>query len=78
MAANSGVSVNLPAGADADKLAKNLTTPEAAASQILDALEHNAYRVVIGRDARLMDLFYRINPSGAAALIARQMKSLLS
>jgi NAD(P)-dependent dehydrogenase (short-subunit alcohol dehydrogenase family) len=77
MAANSGVSVNLPAGADADKLAKNLTTPEAAASQILDALEHNAYRVVIGRDARLMDLFYRINPSGAAALIARQMKSLL-
>ena len=37
----------------------------------------NAYRVLIGRDARLMDLFYRVNPSGAAALNARQMKGLI-
>jgi short-subunit dehydrogenase len=78
MPANSGVTVNLPAGADVEKLARNLTTPEIAADQILDGMERNAYRVLIGRDARLMDLFYRVNPSGAAALIARQMKGLLS
>ena len=37
----------------------------------------NKYRVIIGRDAKTMDLLYRINPAGASALIARQMKSLL-
>ena len=40
-------------------------------------MEKNAYRVIIGRDAKTMDLLYRVNPSGAAALIARQMKDLL-
>lgn len=77
MPVNSGVTVAIPAGADVEKLAKNLTTAESAAHQILDGMAKNRYRVLIGRDARLMDLFYRVNPSGAAALIARQMKALL-
>lgn len=76
MPANSGVTINLPAGADVEKLAKNLTTPESAAKQILDGMERNAYRVLIGRDAKMMDALYRVNPSGAAALIARQMQGL--
>jgi short-subunit dehydrogenase len=78
MPANSGVTVAMPAGADAEKLAKNLTTPEAAANAILDGMEKNAYRVLIGRDAKLMDLLYRVYPKGAAGFIARQMKSLLA
>ena len=77
MPANSGVSIAVDPE-QAAKLAKNLTTPEAAANAILDGMERNAYRVVIGRDARLMDVLYRVNPSGAAALIARQMKGLLT
>jgi short-subunit dehydrogenase len=77
MPANSGVSITIDP-AQAEKLSRNLTTPEAAAAAILDGMERNAYRVVVGRDARLMDLLYRVNPSGAAALIARQMKGLLS
>jgi hypothetical protein len=40
-------------------------------------MEKNAYRVLIGRDAKLMDVLYRINPKGAAGFIARQMKDLL-
>jgi short-subunit dehydrogenase len=76
MPANSGVTVDIDP-AKAAELAKNLTTAEQAAAQILDGMERNAYRVVIGRDARLMDIFYRVNPSGAAALIARQMKGLI-
>jgi short-subunit dehydrogenase len=76
MPANSGVSVDIDP-AKAAEMAKNLTTPEQAATQILDGMERNAYRVLIGRDAKLMDLFYRVNPKGAAALIARQMKGLL-
>lgn len=76
MPANSGVSIAVDPE-QAAKLAKNLTTPDAAAARILDGMARNAYRVLIGRDARLMDLFYRVNPSGAAALIARQMRGLL-
>jgi short-subunit dehydrogenase len=76
MPANSGVSVAIDPE-QAAKMASRLTTPERAAGQILDGMEKNAYRVLIGRDAKLMDLLYRVNPKGAAGLIARQMKSLL-
>ncbi len=67
----------MPEGADVEKLAKNLTTPESAANQILDGMEKNAYRVLIGRDAKLMDVLYRIYPKGASNFIARQMKGLI-
>jgi len=77
MPANSGVSIAVDPE-QAAKLAKNLTTADAAARAILDGMTKNAYRVLIGRDAKLMDLFYRVNPSGAAALIARQMKGLVA
>ena len=77
MPANSGVTVALPEGADVERLARNLTTPESAANQILDGMERNAYRVLVGRDAKLMDLLYRIYPKGASNFIARQMKGLL-
>jgi short-subunit dehydrogenase len=77
MPANSGVTVQLPAGADVERMARNLTTPEQAATRILDGMEKNAYRVLIGRDARLMDLLYRVYPKGAAGFIARQMRNLL-
>ena len=77
MPANSGVSVSVDP-AKAAEMAKNLTTPENAANAILDGMERNAYRVLIGRDAKLMDLLYRVNPQGAAAFIARQMRGLIS
>ena len=76
MPANSGVSVAVDP-AKAAEMAMNLTTPEAAANAVLDGMERNAYRVLIGRDAKLMDLLYRVNPKGAAAFIARQMRGLV-
>jgi short-subunit dehydrogenase len=76
MPANSAVSVSVDPAKAAD-MAKNLTTAEAAANAILDGMERNAYRVLIGRDAKLMDLLYRVNPKGAAAFIARQMRGLV-
>jgi short-subunit dehydrogenase len=76
MPANSGVSVTIDP-AQAEAMASRLTTAEQAAKMIVDGMERNAYRVLVGRDARLMDLFYRVNPKGAASLIARQMASLL-
>ena len=41
------------------------------------AWEGNGYGILAGRDARTMDVLYRVNPSGAAALIARQRKDLI-
>jgi hypothetical protein len=50
---------------------------ERAARDILDGVEKNAYRVLIGRDARLMDALYRLTPRRSARLIASRMKDLL-
>ena len=57
--------------------ARKVATPEEAAKAILDGMEKNAYRVLIGRDAKMMDLIYRLNPKRAATMIASQMKDLL-
>ena len=51
--------------------------PERAAELILDGMEKNACRVLIGRDAKMMDVLYRVNPRGAASFIARQMQGPL-
>nr|WP_295923045.1 SDR family oxidoreductase [uncultured Dyadobacter sp.] len=48
-----------------------------AASEILTAIEKNKFRVVVGRDAWMMDKLYRFNPRYAADLIQQKMRSLL-
>lgn len=40
------------------------TEPEEAAKQILQAMQKRKKRLLIGKDARFMDLYTRINPSG--------------
>jgi hypothetical protein len=40
-------------------------------------MESNAYRVLIGRDAKLMDVLYRLSPRRSARLTADRMKDLL-
>jgi NAD(P)-dependent dehydrogenase (short-subunit alcohol dehydrogenase family) len=73
---NSGVDIPV-SGADAEAQMRKITSPAKAAEVIIDGMEKNAYRVLIGRDAKLMDLLYRVNPKGAAGMIARRMKGLL-
>ncbi|GIM93445.1 hypothetical protein [Paractinoplanes toevensis] len=51
---------------------------ERAARDILDGVEANAYRVLIGKDARMMDKLYRLSPRRAAGLIAGKMQDLLN
>lgn len=70
---NSGVAIP---GAGAGS-AHKVTTPERAAGDILDGVERDAYRVLIGGDAKLMDRMYRLSPQRAAGLIASKMKQLL-
>jgi hypothetical protein len=49
-----------------------------AARDVLDGMEGDRFRVLVGRDAKLMDALYRLSPRRATAFIANQMKDLLS
>lgn len=71
---NSGVSMGHGGGADA---AATLTSPEAAARQIVGSVESGAPRVTIGRDARMIDRLGRLMPARAIPFIAKKMKHLL-
>lgn len=73
---NSGVTIPTT-GADAEKMARRITPADKAARIILDGMEKDAFRVMVGGDARMMDLLYRLHPSRAAAFITGKMKSLL-
>ncbi len=55
-----------------------MTPAPEAARIIVDAMERDAFRVLVGRDAKLMDLLYRFDPRRAARIIYQQMKSILS
>jgi len=53
--------------------------PAAEAAQIIvRGIERDAYHVFVGKDAMLMDKFYRISPARAARAIANKMRTLLS
>lgn len=73
---NSGVDIPIRA-ADAEKMAKRTMAADTAARIILDGMEKDAYRVMVGSDATFMDRIYRLSPRRAAAFIANQMKDLL-
>jgi NAD(P)-dependent dehydrogenase (short-subunit alcohol dehydrogenase family) len=75
IAANSGVDVGQHMK-DLEGPIKMLA-PGKAAQLIIDGIEHNRYRVLVGPDARFMDALYRLNPQRAAQFIARQMSALL-
>ena len=57
-------------------IAKRLRRPpEAAARQIARAIEHNRARVLLGPDARVLDITARVLP-GRSALIGRALDAL--
>jgi len=75
IAANSGIEV--PGGSESVKSSIKPLAPEKAARTIVDAIEKDRYSVLVGPDARLMDLLYRLSPKMAAGFIYKQMKALL-
>ena len=72
--ANSGVELG---EADAESSPLPMTSPEAAAAEIIAAIEHNKFQAFIGRDSKIMNLLYKLSPRIATGLIQRQMKGLL-
>jgi short-subunit dehydrogenase len=57
-----------------DRLAK--TTPQAAALRIIKGIENNQPRILIGNDARFMDLLQRLRPATYWAPIARRIEKM--
>jgi short-subunit dehydrogenase len=54
-----------------DAVAK--TTPAAAALRIIEGIEKNRPRILIGNDARFMDILQRLRPAGYWAVLARRL-----
>jgi short-subunit dehydrogenase len=57
-----------------DALAK--TTPAAAALRIIEGIEKNRPRILIGNDARFMDLLQRFRPATYWAVLARKIEKM--
>ena len=56
------------------RFAKSLvTTPEAAAAQIVAGIQRRDRRILIGRDARMLDVAQRVAPTGYYALLRKRM-----
>jgi len=59
-----------------DAVAK--TTPAAAALRIIQGIEKNAPRILIGNDARFMDLLQRFRPATYWAVLARRIEKAMA
>ena len=55
----------------------NLTSPDAAALQILAGVERNARRVLVGKDAWVMDKLVRVMGSAYQTLVLRRARQML-
>lgn len=63
-----------PSVGDNEKMASKITSAPAAAKIILDGMEKDKYRIFVGNDSKVMDLFYRLMPKKAASFIAEKLK----
>ncbi|MDI1477688.1 SDR family oxidoreductase [Polyangium sp. y55x31] len=75
IAQNSGVmdSLQMKSGQPTPKM----LSADKAARIILEAIEQDRYRVLVGSDAMFMDAIYRLDPQRAARFIYKQMVALL-
>lgn len=74
IAGNSGVKMDTSA---AKESSIPMLAPAEASRIMLDGIERNADRVFVGKDARAMDILYRLNPKKAADFIYSKMRELL-
>lgn len=76
IATNSGVDIGIdPESAEASSY--KTTSPQDAASIILDGIESDDLHIYVGRDARTMNLLNRVAPRRSTHLITSKMKDLL-
>lgn len=73
---NSGVTIQAPASAESSQSFPT-TSAEDAAQIIIDGMERDAFQVYVGRDAKMMNLLYRLSPKRATRFMYGKMKGLL-
>lgn len=70
--ANSGVTMAKTDTAQEQSM-KTLSA-EAAAKIIIEGIEKNKFRVLVGRDAKMLDLMYRLSPKRAVDMIGKKVR----
>ncbi|MDC7239017.1 MAG: SDR family oxidoreductase [Spirochaetales bacterium] len=71
---NSGLKEEGSRESQKNKSGMKLTSPSRAALTIIEGIEKERAKILIGKDARIMDILYRIMPLKAADLISRVME----
>lgn len=77
IAANSGVTMKLSPETEKMQQSMKPLAADKAAQIIIDGIEHNRYRILVGSDSAFMDFIYRVSPERAANFIFKQMQALL-
>ena len=73
---NSGVTIRAAASAESSQSFPT-TSAEDAANIIIDGMERELFQVYVGRDAKMMNLLYRLSPKRATRFMYGKMKGLL-
>jgi short-subunit dehydrogenase len=58
------------------KQSNRALSAEKAAEKIITAMENNKYRITVGKDAMMLDLFYRLSPRMATNFIGKMMAKM--
>ena len=74
---NSGVAIER---SEEDEAGSSFTAvpAEEAAKIIIDGMKQDKFQVYIGKDARMMNIFYRFSPRRSTQFMFKQMKALLA
>lgn len=72
---NSGLDMPSDSG-NQEQSMKSLPASKAAL-QIIEGMETNQFRVLVGNDSKFLDKLYRFNPKSATKFIAKKMQALL-
>jgi len=69
---NSGI--NTPQSSAKEAKSMKILSAAKAAQIIIDGMENNQYHILVGKDASLMDFFYRLNPQRAANSLLKKCR----
>jgi NAD(P)-dependent dehydrogenase (short-subunit alcohol dehydrogenase family) len=75
--ANSGVELEADPADSKDSPAYPALAADKAAEIIIGAIEKSKFRVMVGSDARFLDILYRLNPRRAVNYIVKKMSNMV-
>lgn len=73
---NSNIKTSSEVDASQTEVSNKTLAASKAASIMIEAIEKNKYRVMVGKDARMLDYLYRFNPQMAVNMIIKKMRGM--